>query len=130
VEPQDGGALEGGVGASMGRHSQAYDQAKITAELRERNSGFNAGARPRQPLRCACAAREPRRRQLVALGGCAAHVLPSAGSVARDAASRAEDPPGGDSVRLRASCGAATVRFPLLAVSTARAGTGQNCDAN
>ena len=30
----------------MGRHSQAYDQAKITAELRERNSGFNAGERP------------------------------------------------------------------------------------
>ena len=26
----------------MGRHSQSYDQTKITAELKERNSGFNA----------------------------------------------------------------------------------------
>ena len=63
----EAGALDGGAGhagrsaqegsAHLGRHSQAYDQAKITAELRERNSGFNAGPparaharrRPRAP---------------------------------------------------------------------------------
>ena len=32
-----------------GSHSQAYDQAKITEELRVRNSGFNAGLSPSLP---------------------------------------------------------------------------------